>query len=70
MPAREKITMDGPTTQRPHAGVPNSTGHTPRVLSQAYKKINAQAYNYQNLQTMTPHRWLAHMALQSDLNNM
>jgi len=41
-----KITADSPTTQRPHAGVHNSTGQTPGVLIPSHKKINAQTYKY------------------------
>ena len=50
MPIREKITMDGPTAQRPRTGVHNSTDHTPGVLNQAYIKDFCVIYKF-NSQT-------------------
>ena len=46
MPVREKITIDGPTTQRPYARVHNSTGHTLIVHNRAYIKKYRVKYNY------------------------
>jgi len=53
MPVREKITIDRPTSQRPHAGVHNSTGHTLGVLNQSYIKEFFIIYKFNLRMTKT-----------------
>ena len=67
---REKNTIDGPTAKWLHAGVHNSMGHIPRVHNQNVHKRIARKVQIQLTDNEDLNRWLAHMVVQSDLNDM